>query len=281
MDESTRESLSDSKRRLIERLKRSETATAPELAAEFGLTDTAVRQHLEALEHLGLVTRAADTSHHSTAQPVGRGRPPVRWRLGTVAGALFPDRHGELTVEIIESIRDAFGDDGVDAVVAARTRRQQDSYCQSLGAPTAAVGVRVHQLAEIRTAEGYLAEVTSDGLGFVLTEHHCPIGDAASACRGLCSGELELFRDVLGDAATVERTSHLLSGDSDTAPMAVLYGALFFEKRTSLYGRKIWNGPNSPSTAASSDSIGPRTDASYRALLACQNTLELSASSAA
>ncbi len=222
MDESTRESLSDSKRRLIERLKRSETATAPELAAEFGLTDTAVRQHLEALEHLGFVTRTVatshhGTSHHGTSQPIGRGRPPVRWRLGTAAGALFPDRHGELTVEIIESIRDAFGDDGVDAVVAARTRRQQDSYRQSLGAPTAAVGVRVRQLAEIRTAEGYLAEVTSDGLGFVLTEHHCPIGDAASACRGLCAGELELFRDVLGDTATVERTSHLLSGDSRCA----------------------------------------------------------------
>lgn len=42
--------LSGAKRRIIERLKRADTSTAPELAAEFGLTDTAIRQHLEALE---------------------------------------------------------------------------------------------------------------------------------------------------------------------------------------------------------------------------------------
>ena len=34
----------------MERLKMVDSATAPELAAEFGLTDTAVRQHLESLE---------------------------------------------------------------------------------------------------------------------------------------------------------------------------------------------------------------------------------------
>ena len=44
--------LSDAKRRIVERLKRVESATAPELAASFGLTDTAVRQHLEGLEAL-------------------------------------------------------------------------------------------------------------------------------------------------------------------------------------------------------------------------------------
>ncbi len=61
--------LSEAKRRLLERLKRLDSATAPELAAEFGLTDTAVRQHLEALEHNGLVERAPAVT------PVGRGRP--------------------------------------------------------------------------------------------------------------------------------------------------------------------------------------------------------------
>ena len=48
--------LSGAKRRIIERLKRADTATAPELAAEFGLTDTAIRQHMEALEHAELLS---------------------------------------------------------------------------------------------------------------------------------------------------------------------------------------------------------------------------------
>ena len=39
-----RRELSDAKRRIIEQLKRLEGATAPQLAEQFGLTDTAVRQ---------------------------------------------------------------------------------------------------------------------------------------------------------------------------------------------------------------------------------------------
>ena len=51
---STSADLSEAKRRLLGRLKRTDSATAPELAAEFGLTDTAIRQHLEAMETGGL-----------------------------------------------------------------------------------------------------------------------------------------------------------------------------------------------------------------------------------
>jgi len=47
----------------------------------------------------------------------------------------------------------------------------------------------------------------------LLVEHHCPICTAASACAGLCSSELDLFRDVMGPAVRVERTQHLLAGD--------------------------------------------------------------------
>ena len=50
-------SQSAAKRRIIERVKRADSITASELAGEFGLTDTAIRQHLEALEAVGLVSR--------------------------------------------------------------------------------------------------------------------------------------------------------------------------------------------------------------------------------
>jgi predicted ArsR family transcriptional regulator len=208
LDDGVRDHVSDAKRRILERVKRSDSITAPELAAEFGLTDTAVRQHLEAMEPLGLVVR-------SVGPPSGRGRPPVRWSAGAASAALFPDRHGELTVELIDAIRDAFGDDGVDAVIAARTRHQRDAYRSAIG--NVPVSVRVRRLASIRSAEGYLADVTEDGDAFVLTEHHCPICDAATSCQGFCRNELELFQDVLGSEAVVERTSHLLSGDTRCA----------------------------------------------------------------
>lgn len=70
------------------------------------------------------------------------------------------------------------------------------------------------KLSELRSAEGYMAEVqpTPDRKGFLLIENHCPICAAAHACQGFCRAELEIFRDALGDGAEVTRTEHLLAG---------------------------------------------------------------------
>lgn len=204
--------LTDAKRRLIDRLKRVESATAPELATEFGLTDTAVRQHLDALEGAGLVERTVGAT-------AGRGRPPVHWRIAASATDLFPDRHAELAVGFVQAIRSALGDDALDRVLAARTERQIEHYRAEIpsGAP---VQLRVRRLAELRTGEGYLAEAVADpddDNAMVLVEHHCPVSEAAGACSGLCRAELDLFRGSLGGDVVVERTQHLLGGDARCA----------------------------------------------------------------
>ncbi len=205
--------LTDAKRRIIERLKRVERSTAPELAAHFGLTDTAIRQHLDAIETTGLVERA-------TASAPGRGRPPVWWRLTALAADLFPDRHGDLTVELISSIRESLGENALDLVISTRTAHQLAAYRSALPDPrTSSVAVRVRRLAELRTTEGYLAEAVddSDSDDVFLVEHHCPICAAAATCQGLCSAELDLFRAALGPDAVVQREQHLLAGDSRCA----------------------------------------------------------------
>ncbi len=196
--------LSGAKRRIIERLKRADTCTAPELAAEFGLTDTAIRQHLEALEVAELVERVPSPSS-------GRGRPPVHWRLAPSASSLFADRHSDLTVELISSIRSALGEDALERVVRTRAERQLATYTTAL-ADTPTVWERVHLIAELRSAEGYLAEAVDHGDHVTLVEHHCPIRGAADSCSGLCSAELDLFQKVLGPGATVAREQHLLDG---------------------------------------------------------------------
>jgi predicted ArsR family transcriptional regulator len=204
--------ITDAKRRILERLKRTESATAPELAAAFGLTDTAVRQHLEALEVAGMVDRAPTA-------PSGRGRPPVAWRLSDEAYGLFPDRHADLTVELLAAIRVALGDEGLAQVIARRADGQRTAYRNALPDPaTTPISDRVARLADLRTAEGYLAEAVPDDDGAVLlVEHHCPIADAARTCTGLCQSELELFRTVLGADVVVERTQHLVAGDQRCA----------------------------------------------------------------
>lgn len=204
--------LSDAKRRVIEALKRSDGETAADLATRFGLTEAALRQHLAALEASGLVER-------EVVRRAGPGRPGLSWHLTPLADSLFPDRHADLTVELIRSIREAVGEDGLDAVIQTRQRHQRDAYETAVGAPRRrSLRDRVQRLADIRTAEGYVAEVTDGGDGSViLIEHHCPICDAAATCQGLCTSELDLFRAVLGAGVAVTRERHLLSGDDRCA----------------------------------------------------------------
>jgi predicted ArsR family transcriptional regulator len=197
--------LTDTKRRIVERLKRVESATATDLAAEFGLTDTALRQHLDVLESAGLVSRSA-------AEPVGRGRPPVNWRLADAAATAFPDRHADLSVDLIESIRAALGERALQRVIDARSVRQSESYALALSS-IGELGGKVQSLAALRSDEGYLAEASSDGDAYVLTEHHCPIRAAANACGTLCDAELASFKHALGDV-DVSRQQHVLTGDN-------------------------------------------------------------------
>ncbi|MGZ4763027.1 MAG: helix-turn-helix transcriptional regulator [Ilumatobacteraceae bacterium] len=197
--------LPDTKRRIVERLKRVESATATDLAAEFGLTDTALRQHLDALEDSGLVTRSME-------EPTGRGRPPVHWQLAPAASEGFPDRHGELTVDLLDSVRSTLGQRALDRVIAARSDRQAAAYTESVAGSTS-LAERLQKLADIRSDEGYLAEARADDGGFLLIEHHCPIRDAAGACGALCSAELDVFQRVLGPAVRVTRVQHVLAGD--------------------------------------------------------------------
>ena len=204
--------LTDAKRRIVERLKRVDSATATELALEFELTDTAVRQHLEALETAGLVHRGTTRPDvRPDGAPHGRGRPAAEWQLTPLASGAFPDRHADLSLELIESIRASLGEAALQQVITERSVRQLADYHRVLDGQS--LPVRVRRFAERRTAEGYVAEVRTDGDDLLLIEHHCPIGAAAASCQGLCRSELEVFQAALGDDVDVRREQHLLSGD--------------------------------------------------------------------
>jgi predicted ArsR family transcriptional regulator len=202
--------LGTTKRAIVDRLTRVGAATVPELADALDLTAAGVRQHVDALATNGLV-------EPRTRGPHGRGRPATEWRLTDLAADLFPDRHDDLTVGLIDALRASLGEDGLQRVIDERARVQLGEYRGAIPSEGSIVK-RVNALARQRTAEGYLAEVVRDDDGsVVLVEHHCPICTAASACQGLCRSELDLFRAALGDDVDVERTQHLMAGDARCA----------------------------------------------------------------
>jgi len=197
--------LGGTRRAVLDHLKRRPGSTTPVLAEQLGVTGNAVRQHLDALAEAGLV-------ESRVLAATGPGRPPLGWHLTLAAGPLFPDSHAELAVALLDAIGSELGDEALGRVVAARVTAQETSYRPDM--PTGG-GLRpqVEALARRRSAEGYEADVLDDDGDLLLVERHCPIGAAARSCAGLCSGELDLFRRVLGAGVTVERTQHVLAGD--------------------------------------------------------------------
>jgi predicted ArsR family transcriptional regulator len=195
--------LSSSADRLLGIIKRRGPQRAGDLGRALGITAEAARQQLLQLADAGLVA--------SESLKRGVGRPSRLWSLTAAAHERFPDTHSELTVQLIDSIRETLGPAALDRIIRGRQNEIRRGYRTALeGARTLAA--RVARLTEIRAREGYMAEWRRDRDGFLLLEHHCPICTAATACQGFCRSELEIFRDALGRDAVVERVEHLLAG---------------------------------------------------------------------
>ena len=167
-----------------------------------------MRQHLDALADHGLVASR-------TGPAEGRGRPPTVWALTDLAQDLFPDRHDDLTVELITAVRTALGDQGLAQVIDARAEVQRAAYERavpkrgSLRDAGRSAGPRPHR-----------GGVRRRGRSTIPTAAACCSSSttARSAPRrprvpGLCGSELELFREVLGPKVSVERTQHIVAGD--------------------------------------------------------------------
>ena len=193
------------RRAIVKLLKTEGPADSARLARRLRLTPMAVRQHLYALQRENLVT--------AEERPVPLGRPAKYWQLTNDADRLFPDAYAELSVALIDAMDQALGPEGVQRVLASRSEKQRKDYSARIPRSWT-LDRKLQELARIRTEEGYMAEVQRDEEGgFLFIENHCPICAAATACQGLCSTELELFRTVLGKGVNIERATHIVSGD--------------------------------------------------------------------
>ena len=178
--------------------------TAQQLAALLDLTSMGARRQLEAWQEKGMLT------YEEVADK--RGRPSRRWLLTEAGHGRFPDRHADLTLQLIDQVRALFGDAGLDKLIDSREAASERQYRSHLAAANT-LPERVAALVRARSAEGYMAEVeTRDDGSLLLIENHCPICAAAKQCQQFCRSELEVFQRVLGPDCSVGRVEHMLAG---------------------------------------------------------------------
>jgi predicted ArsR family transcriptional regulator len=203
-NEAKKDSSTRTRKAIVTLLKQHGAMDAAALSVKLSLTGMAIRQHLYILQNERVV------EYEEEARPMGR--PAKLWRLTPEANRWFPNGYSELSVSLIDSMREAFGEVGLDQLLAVRNKTQQEQY---LGQMSDASGIRekLEKLRSIRMNEGYFAEIQDQADGsYLFVQNHCPISKAAAACTGLCQSELCLFRTVLGNNVDIERVEYLLSG---------------------------------------------------------------------
>ena len=204
----TRESLDNSEamptaERILFYLKTHGPVANGALAEALAITPEAARQQVQKLVAGGLVEGQQEAAS-------GVGRPRQNWVLTEAGNRRFPDTHAQLSVQLIGSIRQLFGEEGLDRLIGQRETEARELYLRECPGPT--LEARLRQLARVRSDEGYMARVEREGEDWLLIEDHCPICAAARTCQGFCRSELQLFQEVVGADATVRREQHLLAG---------------------------------------------------------------------
>lgn len=92
------------RRAIIDLLKQQGGMDVMALSSQFSLSGMAIRQHLNALKEEGLVTNKEES------RPMGR--PTKLWILTPAADRFFPSGYSDLSVSLINSMKEAFGNEG-------------------------------------------------------------------------------------------------------------------------------------------------------------------------
>jgi predicted ArsR family transcriptional regulator len=189
-------------------------STAAELAERLGLTQPAVRRHLDTLAADGVVEPREQRVYGSRR----RGRPAKVFALTECGRDAFDQAYDELAVEALRWIERGAGggERGAAAVMAfarAKAAAQAEAYRPLV--ERAAPGERTRALAEALSLHGYAATARSAPApavgGQQLCQHHCPVAHAAARFPQLCEAETEVFSRLLG--THVQRLATIAHGD--------------------------------------------------------------------
>ncbi|GGL24551.1 MarR family transcriptional regulator [Phycicoccus endophyticus] len=183
------------------------------LVERVGLTETAVRRHVERLHAAGLV------ASRDAAGPRRRGRPAKAWVLTDAGHRALASDYDDLAGEALGFLRRTGGERAVQAFAEERVARLEARIARALDAAPQDASARAGALVEALNAEGYSASARPVGTpegpaaltGVQLCQGHCPVQHVAAQFPELCEAETEAFSRVLG--VHVQRLATLAHGD--------------------------------------------------------------------
>jgi DeoR family suf operon transcriptional repressor len=194
-------SLPETRREILDLLKRAGEADTETIGAKLGITPSGTRQHMVALQGDGLVTHRNDRD--------GRGRPKHVYSLTPAGDALFPRNYVDLTNELLQYVEDE-DPELLERIFDRRAQRRLERARARTAGLSFPETVKI--VAQILDEDGYLADFEEQPDGsFLITEHNCAVLAVAQRYRHACSTELAFLQAIL-PTAQVTRIAHRLAG---------------------------------------------------------------------
>ncbi|GHG09220.1 helix-turn-helix transcriptional regulator [Streptomyces hydrogenans] len=181
-------------------------STVADLAERLGLTQAAVRRHLDAL----VAEQVVEAREKRVYGARTRGRPAKVFALTDCGRDAFDQSYDSLAVEALRWIeRNAGGEAAVAAFARDRIEAQAEPYREAV--ESVEPERRAEALAKALTADGYAATARNAPVGEQLCQHHCPVAHVAEQYPQLCEAETEFFSRLLG--THVQRLATIAHGD--------------------------------------------------------------------
>lgn len=196
---------SDTRRELLQIIKRRGSLSVDEAMDALDMARTTVREHLLQLKEKGLLDREAERK--------GRGRPSHRYEMTRRAKVLFPSRDGELMGNLLRFLEDH----GVEELVETFFEDYWEARTQAVkrrlrNAPTESLESQLNVLRGILEEEGFMPDVDREGNRVTIRECNCPFPESVKHTKIPCRLERAFF-EALFDT-DVERFTYIPEGSA-------------------------------------------------------------------
>lgn len=176
---------------VLEELKLSGGLPVSELARHVDASYMAVKQHCEELKKAGYLDR-------SRVPRTAVGRPEIFYSLSAKADALFPEAGTSFTLEVLDELRELFGENTPEKVLYLHFEKLRERWEPQLAKSNSALD-RAFKLVSLRGKEGYCVRCGEDEEhGFVIEEFHNPLQRVFERYPRAVAMEQRMIEELLG-----------------------------------------------------------------------------------
>jgi predicted ArsR family transcriptional regulator len=172
-------------------LLREGTWTVDDLAERLGLTDNAVRFHLDALEKLGTVRKEG-------VRRIGVGQPAALYSLSPGGEEAFSRAYAPVLIAFLEELQDRSSTQQVAAFLRRVGKRLARGFTHSRGP----LATRVAGASDLLNTLGGITSVEKSGKTFRIVGRACPLSRAVEADHCVCAAVTSLVAEVVGAEVT-------------------------------------------------------------------------------